>query len=48
MYRGSCTVCYPNQQMYDVCINNTLYIVSTATRFNASASSSGGLNLVLC
>ena len=29
-------------------INNIFYIVSSATCFDASASSSGGLNLVLC
>jgi len=31
-----------------VYINNILYNVSTPTCFNASASSSGCLNLVLC
>jgi len=43
---------YPDQQMYNIYIYlfiyNILYIVSTPTHFNASASSSGILNLVLC
>jgi len=33
--------------MHNMYINRTLYTVSTATCFNASASSSGSLNLVL-
>jgi len=37
-----------NQQMHNMCINNILCIVSTLTCFNASASSSGSLNFVLC
>jgi len=36
-----------NQQMHNIYINNMLYIVRTATRFNASASSSGSALLKL-
>ena len=45
MYRAFCTVHYPDQQMHNIYINNTLYTVSTPTCYNASASSSGSLNL---
>jgi len=49
MYRAYCTVYYPDKQMHNVYIyiNNILYIVSTATCFDASASSSGSLILLL-
>jgi len=51
MYRASCTVYYPDQQMYNIYIyiyiyiNNILYTISTATCFSASALTSGSLNL---
>jgi len=37
-----------DQQMHNIKINNILNIISTPTCFNASSSSSGSLNLVLC
>jgi hypothetical protein len=39
---------YPDQQMHYIHINKILYIVSTATCFDASALSSGSLNLEFC
>jgi hypothetical protein len=39
---------YPDQQMHNVNINNIIYIVSTPTCFDASASSSGIFILLLC
>ena len=39
---------YPDQQMHNIYINNIVYTVSTPTCFNASASSSGRLNLAFC
>jgi hypothetical protein len=39
---------YPDQKTQNKYINNIIYIVRTPTCFNASASSSGSLNLVLC
>jgi len=44
------TFYYPDLQMHNIYTNNILYILvaSTAACFNASASSSGSLNLVLC
>ena len=39
---------YPKQHMHNIYTNNILYTVSTPACFNASASSSGSLNLVLC
>jgi len=47
MYRASCTVYYPDQQMHYIYINNVLCIISTPTCFSASASSSGSLNLLI-
>ena len=47
MYRAFCTVYYPDQQMHNIYINNILYIISTATCFNASPSPSWSLMLVL-
>jgi len=47
MYRMSCTVYYPDQQMHNIYIN-ILYNVSTPTCFDAYASSLGSLKLVLC
>jgi len=43
-------VYYPDQQIHNlyIYVNNFLYIVSTATCFDASASSSGSLILLLC
>jgi len=38
MHRASCPVYCPDQNMHNMYINNTLYIVSTATRFDVSAS----------
>jgi len=48
MYRASCTVYCPDQQLNNMCINNILYTVSTLACFSVYASSSGSLNLVLC
>ena len=52
VYRTSCTVYYPDQQMHNIYIyiyiNNILYIVSTPACFDASASSAGSLFLLLC
>jgi len=48
MYRASCTVYYPDQLMHNIYINNTSHIVSSPTCFDASASSSGSLILLLC
>jgi hypothetical protein len=41
---------YQDQQTHNlyICINNILYIVSTPTCFDASASSSGSLIRLLC
>jgi len=41
------SVYYPDQQMHNIYINNILFIKSTPTCFNASASSSGSFNLVI-
>jgi len=38
MHRASCPVYCPDQQMRNIHINNILYIVSTATCFDASVS----------
>jgi len=48
MNHASCTVYYSDQQMHNIYINNIFYIISTPTCFNASASPSGSLDLVLC
>jgi len=48
MWCASSTVYYPDQQMHNIYINNILYVVSTATCFSASLSSSGSLIPVLC
>jgi hypothetical protein len=40
-------VYYPEQKIHYIYINNTLYIESTPTCFDASALSSDSLNLVL-
>jgi len=50
MYRAYCTVYYSDQHIHSiyVYINNILYIVSTPTCFDASASSSGSRILLLC
>jgi len=48
MYRISCTVYYPAQQMHNMYINTILYNVNTPTCFNEYASPLGSLNLVLC
>jgi len=45
------TVYYPDKPMHNyiyIYINNILYIVGTSTCFDASASSSGSFNLLLC
>jgi len=47
MYRASCIVYFPDQQMHNIYINNILYIVSTSTCFGAPASSPGRLILLL-
>jgi hypothetical protein len=47
MNRASCAVYYSDQQMHNIYINNILYIGSTPTCFNASASSSESLDLVV-
>jgi len=39
---------YPDQQIHNLYNDIILYIVSTPTCFNASASTSGSLNFVLC
>ena len=44
MYRASCAVYYPDQQITDY-NNSILYIVNTPTCFDLSASSSGRLIL---
>ena len=50
MCRAFCTVYYPRQQMHNIYIyiNNILFIISTATCFNASVPPSGSINHVLC
>jgi len=49
MYRAFCTVHYPDQQMHNIYINNTFYIISrpTPTYFYTSVSSSRSLILAL-
>jgi len=42
------SVYYPDQQMYNIYINNILYIVSTPPCFNWPASSAGSIILLLC
>ena len=39
---------YPDQQMHNIYINKTLYIINIATCFDAPALSSGILNLMFC
>jgi len=48
LYRASCTDYYRDEQMRYVHINDILCIVSTATCFDASESSSGSRIHVLC
>jgi len=48
MYRASFTFYYPDQQIHNIYIDSILYIVSTPTCFDASASSSGSLIILLC
>jgi hypothetical protein len=45
MHRANFTVCYPDQQIHNIYINNILYTVSTATCFDVPASSPGSLIL---
>ena len=47
MYRPHFSVYYPDQQMHNIYINYIIYIVITATCFDASASSSGSLVIFL-
>jgi hypothetical protein len=45
MFTNLLSVYYPDQQMHNIHINNSLYIVSTPTYFDTTASSSGNLKL---
>jgi len=40
------SICYPDHQMHNIYLN-IFYIISTPTCFNASASSSGSLNVLI-